>query len=127
MHLVKLALPAFGMALMTISFAAAASAGNVANGKALFSRCAACHTAGKGGPNGLGPNLYGVVGRKAGSKKDFSYSAAMKNSGIVWTNQKLDAYIAHPADVVPGNRMAFAGIPDAKQRADLIAWLDTLK
>ena len=127
MHLVKLALPAFTTALMAPSLAATASAGNVASGKALFSRCAACHTADKGGPNGLGPNLYGVVGRKAASKKDFSYSAAMKKSGIVWSNRKLDAYIAHPADVVPGNRMAFAGVPDAKQRSDLIAWLDTLK
>jgi cytochrome c len=112
---------------LAISFAGAAPAANVASGRALFSRCAACHTADKGGPNGLGPNLYGVVGRKAGSKKDFSYSNAMRNSGIVWTNQKLDAYITHPADIVPGNRMAFAGLPDAKQRADLIAWLDTLK
>lgn len=117
---------ALGIAL-AVSVAGAAPAANVANGKALFSRCAACHTADKGGPNGLGPNLYGVVGRKAGSKKDFSYSNAMRNSGIVWSNQKLDAYIAHPAEVVPGNRMAFAGVPDAKQRADLIAWLDTLK
>ena len=127
MPVAKLALAAFGMALAVVSFAAAGPAANVANGKVLFSRCAACHRADKGGPSGLGPNLHGVVGRKAGSKKDFSYSAAMKNSGIVWTNQKLDAYIAHPADVVPGNRMAIAGVPDAKQRADLIAWLDTLK
>jgi cytochrome c len=122
----KPASAALGIAL-AVSFAGPAPAANIANGKALFSRCAACHTADKGGPNGLGPNLYGVIGRKAGSKKDFSYSAAMRNSGIVWTNQKLDAYITHPADVVPGNRMAFAGLPDAKQRADLIGWLDTLK
>jgi cytochrome c len=122
----KPASAALGIAL-AVSFAGPAPAANIANGKALFSRCAACHTADKGGPNGLGPNLYSVIGRKAGSKKDFSYSAAMRNSGIVWTNQKLDAYITHPADVVPGNRMAFAGLPDAKQRADLIAWLDTLK
>jgi cytochrome c len=122
----KPASAALGIAL-AVSFAGPAPAANIANGKALFSRCAACHTADKGGPNGLGPNLYGVIGRKAGSKKDFSYSAAMRNSGILWTNQKLDAYITHPADVVPGNRMAFAGLPDAKQRADLIAWLDTLK
>src|SRR5438046_6859672 len=110
MTVAKLALPALAMALAAW-FAGIASAANIANGKALFSRCAACHTADKGGPNGLGPNLYGVIGRKAGSKKDFSYSAAMRNSGIVWSNQKLDAYIAHPADVVTGNRMAFAGVP----------------
>lgn len=126
MTVAKLALSAIGMVL-AVSSIAAAPAANVANGKALFGRCAACHTADKGGANGLGPNLYGIVGRKAGSKKDFSYSAAMRNSGIVWSNQKLDGYIAHPADVVPGNRMAFAGLPEAKQRADLIAWLSTLK
>jgi cytochrome c len=126
MQIRKSAAAALGIAL-AVSFACPAAAANMANGKALFSRCAACHTADKGGPNGLGPNLYGVAGRKAGSKKDFSYSAAMRNSGIVWSNRTLDAYIAHPADVVPGNRMAFAGVPDAKQRADLIAWLDTLK
>ena len=126
MTVAKLALSAIGMVL-AVSSIAAAPAANVANGKALFGRCAACHTADKGGANGLGPNLYGIVGRKAGSKKDFSYSAAMRNSGIVWSNQKLDGYIAHPADVVPGNRMAFAGLPEAKQRADLLAWLSTLK
>ena len=107
--------------------AASASAADVNNGKAMFSRCAACHNNSKGGPNGLGPNLFGVVGRKAGSIKDFSYSAAMKSAGFVWNNQKLDSYIANPAKVVPGNRMAFAGIADPKQRADLIAYLDTLK
>ncbi|HTK80316.1 MAG TPA: cytochrome c family protein [Rhizomicrobium sp.] len=102
-------------------------AADVSNGKAMFSRCAACHNAVKGGPNMIGPNLHGVVGRKAGTKSGFSYSLAMKNSGITWTNQKLDAYIAHPAQVVPANRMAFAGISDPKQRADLIAYLGTLK
>jgi len=102
-------------------------AADVNQGKAIFSRCAACHNVAKGGPNMIGPNLYGVVGRKAATKSGFSYSNAMKVSGIAWTNQKLDAYIAHPAQVVPGNRMAFAGIPDSKQRADLIAYLDTLK
>lgn len=96
-------------------------------GKAIFSRCAACHNAAKNGPNMIGPNLFGVVGRKAGTKSGFSYSTAMKNSRITWTNQKLDAYIAHPQQIVPGNRMAFAGIPDPMQRADLIAYLDTLK
>jgi cytochrome c len=114
-------------AVLMLPAGGSARAANVVSGKAMFSRCAACHTADKGGANSLGPNLYGVVGRKAGSKPDFAYSAALKNSKIVWSNQKLDAWIAHPAVVVPGNRMAFAGIPDAKQRADLIAWLDTLK
>ena len=104
-----------------------AFAADAKNGKAVFSRCAICHTATRDGPNGVGPNLYGVVGRKAGTRVGFSYSNAMKNSGIAWTPDKLDAYIAHPAKVVPGNRMAFAGIPDAGERADLVAYLETLK
>jgi len=104
-----------------------AKAANAKAGQEIFSRCTACHTVQKGGPNGLGPNLFGVVGRKAGSKPDFGYSAAMKGAGFTWTPQKLDAYIAHPAEVVPGNHMAFAGIPDPKQRADVVAYLGTLK
>jgi cytochrome c len=126
MRLTKVASTALGIVLSLLA-ADAARAANAAVGKAAFIRCAACHTTDKGGPNGVGPNLYGVVGRKAGSKKDFSYSTALKNSGIVWNNQKLDAWIAHPAQVVPGTRMVFAGISDAQQRADLIAYLDTLK
>ena len=114
-------------ALLLMRTAPVAKAADAKAGQEIFSRCAACHTVQKGGANGLGPNLFGVVGRKAGSRPDFSYSAAMKNAGFTWTPQKLDAYIAHPAEVVPGNRMAFAGIPDAKQRADLIAYLGTLK
>jgi cytochrome c len=113
--------------LVLVLNAPGANAADVKAGQGIFSRCAACHTVQKGGANGLGPNLFGVVGRKAGSRPDFSYSGAMKGAGFSWTPQKLDAYIAHPAEVVPGNRMAFAGIADAKQRADLIAYLVTLK
>ena len=107
--------------------AQALQAADAKNGQAIFSRCAACHTDAKGGPSGVGPNLFGVVGRKAASLPGFSYSGALKSSGIVWTNQKLDPWIADPMQVVPGTRMAFGGISDAKQRADLIAYLDTLK
>lgn len=119
------------ISLCVLSFAALsasnAQAADAKNGQAVFSRCAACHNNTKGGPNGLGPNLFRVVGRKAGSVKDFPYSAALKSAGFVWTNQKLDAWIANPAKTIPGNRMAFAGIADATQRRDLIAYLDTLK
>ena len=83
--------------------------------KALqFSRAAPSATANtKGGGNRIGPDLFGVVGRKAGTAPNFSYSAAMKSAGFVWTNDKLDAYIKAPAMVVPGNKMAFAGLPNA--------------
>ncbi|MBV9572061.1 MAG: cytochrome c family protein [Alphaproteobacteria bacterium] len=119
-----------GFMVMMLVMAIASSpalAGDVNAGKGVFTRCAACHRVDKGGADGLGPNLFGVVGRKAGSRPNFSYSPALKNAGFVWTPQKLDAWIAHPAQVVPGNRMAFAGILNAQDRADLIAYLATLK
>ena len=105
----------------------AAQAGDPAKGKMVFQRCAICHRAEKDGGNGLGPNLFGIVGRKAGTAADFPYSPAMKNSGITWTTDKLAAYIAHPAQIVPGNRMAFAGISDQAQVGDAVAYLATLK
>lgn len=116
-----------GSMICAVASASVAHAADAKNGAAMFGRCAACHTNTKGGANGLGPNLFGIVGRKVGSVAGFSYSAAMKGAGFVWNNQKLDTYIANPAKTVPGNRMAFAGLQDAKQRGDLIAYLDTLK
>jgi cytochrome c len=115
-------------ALAVLAFnAPPANAADAKSGQAVFSRCMACHTDKKGAPNGVGPNLFGVVGRKAGTVADFSFSSALKNSNIVWTNQKLDAWIENPMKMMPGTRMAFAGIADPKQRADLVAYLDTLK
>jgi cytochrome c len=118
------------IALAALGFfvtASSAQAGDTAKGKIVFQRCAICHMVTKGGGNGLGPNLFGVVGRKAGTVAGFSYSAAMKNSGIVWSADKLRAYVAHPAQLVPGNRMAFAGITDPGQQGDVVAYLSTLK
>ena len=103
------------------------AAGNAKNGAVVFSRCAICHDNRKGGVSRLGPNLFGVMGRKSGTYPGFSYSPAMKNAGFVWTDAKLDSYITSPQGVVPGNKMAFAGISDASQRADLVAYLGTLK
>jgi cytochrome c len=113
--------------VMLVAPSHARAAGNAATGAALFNRCALCHSATKGGGNKIGPNLFGVVGRKAGTYPGFSYSAAMKKSGFVWTPARLDAYLAAPQQVVPGNSMPFAGIADAPQRADLVAYLATLK
>jgi cytochrome c len=103
------------------------AAGDPAKGKTVFQRCAICHRVDQNGGNGLGPNLFGIVGRKAGTAANFNYSAAMKNSGITWTTDKLTAYVEHPSAVVPGNKMAFAGISDAGQRGDVVAYLATLK
>ena len=119
------------IAVALVGFIAAVSAaqagGNAANGQQVFARCAICHSNAKGAPARIGPNLFGISGRKAATQPDFSYSAALKASGITWTDANLDKWSAGPAAMVPGNRMAFAGISNAGQRADLVAYLDTLK
>lgn len=104
-----------------------ASAGDVAKGKAFFARCAICHSSAKGAPNRVGPNLFGVVGRKSASMTGFFYSGAMKKSGIVWTSDTLKAFITRPAGLVPGTRMSFAGVANPGQVDDLVAYLVTLK
>jgi cytochrome c len=96
--------------------------GDAARGEKLFAECAACHSLDRA-VESVGPSLYGVIGRKAGEGGDFRYSPALKRSGIIWNEQSIDAFVADPQAVVPGNRMPFAGIPDAAARADLIAYL----
>ena len=109
--------------LMLGSGSFARAAGDQSRGADVFdSQCAECHSV-KPGKNKKGPSLFGVVGRKAGSIADFSYSEAMKNSGITWTTDKLDDYISHPKKTVPGDKMKFDGLEDAKERADLIQFL----
>jgi len=110
-----------------ILLATSADAADAGNGKTVFARCAICHTVQKGGANGLGPNLFGVVGRKSATAPGFMYSGAMKNSGITWTADKLKAWITAPARLVPGTKMAFGGISNPKQVDDVVAYLATLK
>jgi cytochrome c len=93
-------------------------------GKTAYAACSACHAT--DGSNGAGPGLRGIIGRKAGSLEGFRYSRAMKAAAITWDAASLDAYLADPQKSVPGNVMPFSGIPDARQRADLIAYLATL-
>jgi len=104
---------------------AAAHAQDAAAGGQSFQQCAECHSTGVS--NGAGPGLKGIVGRKAGSRDGFAYSSELKASGITWDAKTLDAFLAHPATAVPGNVMAFPGVDDAKDRADLIAYLASLK
>ncbi|MFC5795676.1 c-type cytochrome [Sphingopyxis terrae] len=87
-------------------------------------RCAACHTIDKDGPNGIGPNLHGIVGRPVASHPGFAYSGAMKAKGGVWDAAALDIYLADPMKIVPGTRMAFAGVIDAADRQALILYLE---
>jgi cytochrome c len=95
-----------------------------AHGKRLFLYCAACHTIGAGEPDKVGPNLHGVIGAKAGTRGGFAYSAALKDSGIVWSGATLDAWLKQPTALVPGTKMAFAGLPKDQDREDLIAYLE---
>lgn len=96
--------------------------GNAAAGKTVFIQCQACHSI-KEGENRVGPSLYGKIGATAGQVPGFKYSDANKNSGIVWTEEKLFEYLKNPRAVIPGTTMAFAGIPDPQKRADVIAFL----
>jgi len=105
---------------------AAAPSGDAANGAKLFAQCKICHAV-EPDKNGLGPSLHGVVGRKAATLAGFNYSPAMKASGLVWTDAELNEYLTAPMKTVPGTKMAFAGIANDKNRADVIAYLDTLK
>ncbi|WP_381421484.1 c-type cytochrome [Sphingorhabdus arenilitoris] len=97
------------------------------SGETVFKRCAACHSIEKGGANGLGPNLHGIVGRKIASVPGFSYSQALANKGGIWDEAALDAYIESPARAVAGTRMAFSGVRSAEERKALIAYLSELK
>jgi cytochrome c len=109
------------LALLATAGAACAE-GDPARGEKRFEECATCHTLERG-VNNVGPSLFGLIGRKAGEIADFRYSPALKKSGLTWSPQVLDTFIADPQKEVPGNRMPFAGMPDAADRADLIAYL----
>lgn len=107
--------------------APAPPAGDAAKGATLFLQCRACHAVAPGMRNGVGPNLAGVMGAKAASKPGYQYSAALSKAGLTWTPATLDTWLARPSAMVPGNKMTFAGMPDAKARANVIAYLATLK
>jgi cytochrome c len=95
-------------------------------GEKMFDECRACHAI-DGSTNAVGPSLKGVVGRRSGALDEFRYSPAMKRANLTWNRDTLDAFIADPQKMVPANRMPYSGIPDAKSRADIIEYLQTLK
>ena len=105
-----------------LPLAAARADGDPARGEARFQECAACHRL-EAGANEVGPSLHGIFMRKAGELADFRYSPAMKRSGIVWTAQTIEQYIADPQAMIPANRMPYAGMASPADRADLIAYL----
>ena len=96
--------------------------GDPKRGEKIFENCRACHAA-DGAANEVGPGLRGVFGRRAGERDDFRYSPALKRSGITWTPQTMTDFVADPQKMVPGNRMPYDGLPDARDRADLITYM----
>ncbi len=120
----KTAFLSAGLTLATV-FAAPAFAQDaeaIKRGKQVYRQCMTCHVV-KPGQNRIGPNLYNVMCRKAGSLDGFNYSPAHKAYGVVWTPETLDPYLKDPRTTIPGNRMAYAGLKNDQQRADLIAYL----
>ena len=116
-----------GASWLLVALAAAAASGaradgDPARGEQRFGDCVACHSTERD-VNGVGPSLHGVFERKAGELTDFRYSPALRRSGITWTAQALDSFVADPQKMVPANRMPYGGMPDAGDRADLISYL----
>jgi cytochrome c len=113
---------ALGAGATAAAGAAAGAEGDPARGEQLYARCLACHALAY---DRVGPRHCGLAGRRAGSVPGFDYSAAMRKSGIVWTARSLDRFLADPLRTVPGTTMTYAGVPDPKERADLIAYLES--
>ncbi|MDY0749004.1 cytochrome c family protein [Paucibacter sp. R3-3] len=103
--------------------AAAQCAPDLAHGAQVYVRCMACHATAY---DRVGPRHCGLIGRRAGSVPGFAYSAAMKKSQIVWDEKTLDVFLAHPLKIVPGTTMTYDGVPDQKDRADLVGYLKRL-
>jgi len=99
---------------------------DVSRGENSAKKCAACHTFNKGGRTLVGPNLWGIVGRPKASEAAFSYSAALKSKGGSWTIDDLSQFISNPKGMIPATNMTFAGVPRGSERADIIAYLNTL-
>jgi len=119
-----------GVAILVLSGPAFAE-GDAAKGKAAFAKCGICHQVGPGAATLVGPELNGIVGRKAASIADYTYSPGMKklgDQGFVWSEANIDKWISDPKAMIPDSPMAlaFQGVPDAGERADIIAYLKTV-
>ena len=115
-------IPVAAIALVSVGAAVAQPAADPARGKTVYARCAACHDLNTGAAR-LGPSLKGIFGRTSGTMPNFKYSQPIKDKALVWNDASLDAFLAAPVKVIPGNRMAFPPMANAQDRADVIAYL----
>jgi cytochrome c len=114
--------------VLALSIASAAQAADIDKGRELFNtRCASCHHVGPSARAAFGPQLNAVFGRKAGGTDDYRYSDAMKASTVVWNDDTLRAFLQSPGKVVPGTKMRFWGMSNARQLDDLLAYLRTFQ
>ncbi len=114
---------ALSMTVITPASAQAPDEATMKLGQRVFLMCRSCHSTEKDGRHKVGPNLNGVFGAKAGSKADFKYSDAVAKSGITWSEATINEWLTKPKDFLPGNKMAFAGVPKEPDRKALIAYL----
>ena len=120
----KVIASAVSVVLMAAATAAAAQSGEPARGERVFNQqCKACHVIDKDGHNTIGPNLFGLFGRKAGTVQGFAYSDSMKASGITWDDKTVADYLKDPKGRVPDGKMAYAGLKQQMQLDDVIAYL----
>ena len=114
--------------MAAVSFSAASFAeGDAVKGQKVFKKCKACHTVNEGGKKLIGPNLFGIVGKKSAQMEGFKYSKAMTASGLTWDEATLDTFLKKPKAMIKKTKMTFAGLKKDKQRANVIAYLKTLK
>jgi len=97
---------------------------SISDGEKIFKKCTACHSIAKGGKNKIGPALWGVIGRKAGSISDYKYSKAMTDHGKTWSFQEMDGFLIKPKDWIKGTKMAFAGLKKETDRAAVILYMN---
>ena len=128
MPVLTASIAAAGFVLVIEGAQAAAPKGDAKSGQAVFmDNCGVCHTAEKGAANKIGPNLFGVVGRKSATAPAYMYSPAMMKAGLTWDVPTLEVYLMGPQKKVPGTKMGFPGFSDPQDEADAIAYLVTLK
>ncbi len=114
---------ALALAGAPAAFAQAPDEATMKLGQRVFLMCRSCHSTDKDGRHKVGPNLNGMFGAKAGTKADFKYSDAVAKSGITWSVETINEWLVKPKDFLPGNKMAFAGVPKPEDRKALIAYL----